>query len=54
MKSRSQQLLDRSISAMLAGIEIYNKPLFPYRIESFTMLAIIIRNLALSGISDAA
>lgn len=40
MKARSQQLLDRSISAMLAGIEIYNKPLFPYRIESFTMLAI--------------
>ncbi len=40
MKSRSQQLMDRSISAMLAGIEIYNKPLFPYRVESFTMLAI--------------
>lgn len=32
--------MDRSISAMLAGIEIYNKPLFPYRVESFTMLAI--------------
>ena len=40
MKARHQQLLDRSISAMLAGIEIYNKPLFPYRVESFTMLAI--------------
>lgn len=40
MKARYQQLLDRSISAMLAGIEIYNKPLFPYRVESFTMLAI--------------
>ena len=40
MKSRSQLLIDRSISAMLAGIEIYNKPLFPYRVESFTMLAI--------------
>ena len=40
MKSRCQLLLDRSISAMLAGIEIYNKPLFPYRVESFTMLAI--------------
>ena len=35
MKARSQQLLDRSISAMLAGIEIYNKPMFPYRVESF-------------------
>lgn len=40
MKARSHQLLARSISAMLAGIEIYNKPLFPYRVESFTMLAI--------------
>jgi len=40
MRSRSQQLLERSISAMLAGIEIYNKPMFPYRTESFTMLAI--------------
>ncbi|MBQ6247276.1 MAG: DUF3644 domain-containing protein [Kiritimatiellae bacterium] len=40
MKARHQQLLDRSIAAMLAGIEIYNKPLFPYRVESFTMLAI--------------
>lgn len=40
MKARYQLLLDRSIAAMLAGIEIYNKPLFPYRVESFTMLAI--------------
>lgn len=40
MKSRSHLLLDRSISAMLAGIEIYNKPLFPHRAESFAMLAI--------------
>jgi hypothetical protein len=40
MKARYQLLLDRSISAILAGIEIYNKPLFPYRVESFTMLAI--------------
>ena len=40
MKSRSQELLDRAISAMVAGIEIYNKPGFPYRNESFTILAI--------------
>lgn len=40
MKSRAKLLLDRSVAAMLAGIEIYNKPMFPYRVESFTMLAI--------------
>ena len=40
MKSRSKELLDRAISAMVAAIEIYNKPGFPYRTESFTILAI--------------
>ncbi|MCS7168070.1 MAG: DUF3644 domain-containing protein [Gemmatales bacterium] len=40
MKSRSRELLDHSISAMLAAIEIYNKPTFPYRIESFLILAL--------------
>ena len=32
--------MDRAISAMVAAIEIYNKPGFPYRNESFTILAI--------------
>lgn len=40
MKSLSIQLLDRAVLAMVAAIEIYNKPGFPYRHESFTILAI--------------
>ncbi len=40
MKSRSHQLLNRSISAILSAIEIYNKPLFEYREEVFSILAI--------------
>ena len=40
MKSLSNELLDRAVLAMVAAIEIYNKPGFPYRNESFTILAI--------------
>ena len=40
MKSRSTELLDRAIFAMAAAIELYNKPGFPYRNESFCILAI--------------
>ena len=40
MKALSKELLDRSILAMVAAVEIYNKPGFPYRNESFTILAI--------------
>lgn len=40
MKSRSKELLDRAILAMVAAIEVYNKPGFPYRNESFSILAI--------------
>lgn len=40
MKARSQELLDKSISAMIAAIEVYNKPDFKYREESFAILAI--------------
>jgi hypothetical protein len=40
MKSRSKELLDRAVSAMLGAIELYNKPGFPYRMESFAILAI--------------
>lgn len=40
MKSRSRCLADKSIDAMLAAIEIYNKPDFAYREESFSILAI--------------
>jgi len=33
-------MLDKSINAMVAAIEIYNKPSFSYREESFSILAI--------------
>ncbi|MCE2450616.1 MAG: DUF3644 domain-containing protein [Candidatus Latescibacteria bacterium] len=40
MKSSSEELIDRSIAATVAAIEIYNKPNFPYREETFSILAI--------------
>lgn len=40
MKSKSKELLDKSVSAMIAAIEIYNKPDFLYRGETFAILAI--------------
>lgn len=40
MKSRANELLDRSIAAMISAIEIYNKPNFEYREETFSVLAI--------------
>ena len=40
MKSRSQILLDKAVAAMVSAIEIYNKPDFPYREESFSILTI--------------
>jgi hypothetical protein len=40
MKARSKELLDRAIAAMVAAIDVYNKPDFPYRSESFMILAL--------------
>ena len=40
MKSRARSMLDKSIHAMLAAIEIYNKPSFRYREEAFAILCI--------------
>lgn len=40
MKPRFKELVDRAIAAMLAAIDVYNKPDFPYRAESFTILAL--------------
>lgn len=40
MKARSKELLERALAAMVAAIEIYNKPDFEYRAESFTILAV--------------
>lgn len=40
MKARSQELVDKSIAAMVSAIEVYNKPDFKYREETFSILAI--------------
>ncbi len=40
MKSRSKELLSRSVAAMVSAIKIYNKPDFLYREETFSILAI--------------
>ena len=40
MKSRSKKLLDKAIAATVSAIEIYNKPNFQYREETFSILAI--------------
>src|SRR5690554_4003301 len=37
---RSQHLLEKSVHAALSAIEIYNKPDFKYREESFSILMI--------------
>lgn len=39
-KAKSNLLLDKSIQAALSAIELYNKPNFSYREESFTILII--------------
>jgi hypothetical protein len=40
MKARSKELLDKAIAATVAAIEVYNKPDFLYREESFAVLAV--------------
>ena len=40
MKSRSRQLLEKAVAAMISAIEVYNKPDFKYREETFSILAI--------------
>jgi Protein of unknown function (DUF3644)/EC042_2821-lke REase len=40
MKSRSKELVEKSVAAMVAAIEVYNKPDFKYREETFSILAI--------------
>lgn len=40
MKARSKELLDKAIAATVAAIEVYNKPDFLYREESFSVLAV--------------
>lgn len=38
MRARCLELVDKSIAAMIAAIEIYNKPDFKYREETFSVL----------------
>jgi hypothetical protein len=40
MKSRSRRLAEKSLAAMLAAIEVYNKPSFAHREDSFAILAV--------------
>lgn len=40
MKARFRELLDKSIAAMVAAIEVYNKPDFRYREETFSVIAV--------------
>ena len=35
-----RSLLDKSVASMLAAIEIYNKPHFAYREDSFAILCV--------------
>jgi hypothetical protein len=38
--SRSTRLLQNSEAALISAIEVYNKPTFAYREETFTILAL--------------
>lgn len=40
MKSRMRELLERAVNALMAAIEIYNKPDFFYREEAFAILSV--------------
>jgi len=40
MRSRSKVFVDKAIGAMLGAMEVYNKPTFPYREDTFSILAI--------------
>lgn len=43
-KKISNRLLEKSLSAALLGIELYNKPNIEYREESFAILIIMHMN----------
>lgn len=49
MRSRSKELVDRAVSAMMAAIEIYNKPNFEYRDETFSILCVNAWELAIKA-----
>jgi len=39
-KPRNQYILEKSVQASLSAIEVYNKPDFKYREESFSILMV--------------
>ena len=45
-----RSLLDKSIASMLAAIEIYNKPNFTYREDSFSILCVNAWELLLKAV----
>jgi len=45
-----RSLLDKSIASMLSAIELYNKPNFQYREETFAILAVNAWELLLKAI----
>jgi hypothetical protein len=49
VRARSKELVDRAVAATVAAIEIYNKPDFRYREETFAVLAINGWELLLKG-----
>ena len=49
MKSKAQEMADKAVAAMMSAIEIYNKPDFKYREETFAILAINAWELLLKG-----
>lgn len=49
MKARSRSLSEKSLNAMLAAIEVYNKPSFAYREETFSILAVTAWELLLKA-----
>lgn len=40
MRSKARCLLDKAVDAMVAAIEVYNKPMFSHREETFSILAV--------------
>ncbi len=40
MKARNKEMLEKSVAAIVAAIEIYNKPDFKYREEVFAILSV--------------
>jgi hypothetical protein len=48
-QSRSEKLVDKSEAAMISAIEIYNKPDYRYRDETFSILALNAWELLLKG-----